>query len=155
MGAVESSAAIATLEHASTLANSSARSSKFNTFSLALAVIFLNAVGNLSLAWGMRHMTETMSLNPLGYLRAMLNPYVTLGIVLLILWLLTRMALLSWADLSFVLPLTGVGYILAALLGKFFLNESITPVHWFGIVLIFAGTAFVGSTDQRTRGAER
>ena len=98
----------------------------------------------------MRHLSQRVSVNPLDYLRAMLNPYVAIGIVLLILWLLTRMALLSWADLSFVLPLTGVGYILAAVFGKLFLAETITYVHWMGTVLIFAGTALVGSTDQRT-----
>jgi len=40
----------------------------------------------------------------LGYVAAMLNPYVALGMTLLIVWLLTRMALTEWADLSFVLP---------------------------------------------------
>ena len=98
----------------------------------------------------MKHVGE-VALNPADYLRAMLNPYVALGIVLLSLWLLTRMALLSWADLSFVLPITGVGYVLAALLGILFLNETITHVHWAGTFLIFAGTALVGSTSQRTR----
>ena len=83
----------------------------------------------------------------------MLNPFVALGIVLLILWVLTRMALLSWADLSFVLPLTGVGYILAALLGRVFLNESVSGAHWLGAFLIFAGTAVVGSTPQQTHSA--
>ena len=126
-----------------------APASKIKIFVLAFAVILFNAVGNLSLAWGMKHVAE-VSLDPLGYLRAMLNPYVALGIVLLSLWLLTRMALLSWADLSFVLPLTGVGYVLAALLGTLFLNESITRIHWAGTLLIFAGTAMVGSTSQRT-----
>jgi uncharacterized membrane protein len=58
---------------------------------------------------------------------------------------------LSWADLSFVLPLTGLGYILAAVFGKVFLHESITSAHWIGTLLIFAGTAMVGSTDQRTQ----
>ncbi len=98
----------------------------------------------------MRHISETVGLDPLGYIRAMLNPYVAGGIVLLILWLLTRMTLLSWADLSFVLPLTSLGYILAAVFGRLFLNESISPVHWTGTILIFAGTAMVGATDQRT-----
>lgn len=124
--------------------------SKLKIFVLAFAVILFNAVGNLSLAWGMKHV-EQVSLNPLEYLRAMLDPYVAFGIVLLSLWLLTRMALLSWADLSFVLPLTGVGYVLAALLGTVFLNESITNIHWAGTLLIFLGTAMVGSTNQRTR----
>jgi drug/metabolite transporter (DMT)-like permease len=118
---------------------------------LLLAVVFFNALGNLSLAWGMRHVPEAMALNPLGYLRAMLNPYVALGIVLLVCWLLSRMTLLSWADLSFVLPLTGLGYILAAVFGKLFLGELVTPTHWFGTILICAGTAMVGSTDQQTR----
>jgi uncharacterized membrane protein len=126
------------------------KTSKLKTLLLVLAVVFFNAVGNLSLAWGMRHFAEAVSLNPFGYVRAMLNPFVAIGIVLLIFWLLTRMTLLSWADLSFVLPLTGVGYILAAVLGKVFLHESITSAHWIGTFLIFAGTAVVGSTDQRT-----
>jgi drug/metabolite transporter (DMT)-like permease len=115
-------------------------------------VIVFNAAGNLALAWGMRHISDVVSLNPVGYVRAMLNPFVALGIVLLILWMLTRMALLSWADLSFVLPLTGLGYILAAVLGRVFLNESITAGHWIGTVLIFSGTAIVGSTDRQTHG---
>lgn len=127
------------------------RASKLRILTFVLAIIVLNALGNLALAWGMRHMPETVALDPLGYIRAMLNPFVALGIALLILWLLTRMALLSWADLTFVMPLTGVGYILTALLGKFFLNESISNVHWLGTLLIVAGTAIVGSTDQRTQ----
>ena len=115
-----------------------------------LAVVLFNAVGNLSLAWGMRHVTQSMGLNPLSYVKAMANPYVAAGILMLVLWMLTRMALLSWADLSFVLPLTGIGYILAAVFGKFFLGETIVASHWIGTVLIFAGTAMVGSTDQQT-----
>jgi uncharacterized membrane protein len=60
------------------------------------------------------------------------------------------MALLSWADLSFVLPVTGTAYVLAAVLGKVFLHESITSAHWLGIFLISAGTAMVGSTNRKT-----
>ena len=98
----------------------------------------------------MKHTAEALSLDPLGYVRAMLNPFVALGICLLVLWLLTRMALLSWADLTFVLPLTAFGYILAAVLGKFYLHELITPVRWLGTLLIFSGTALVGATNPRT-----
>ncbi len=122
---------------------------RIHTFLLLLAVVLFNALGNLSLAWGMRHVSP-MALNPVDYIRAMANPYVAIGIVLLICWLLARMALLSWADLSFVLPLTGVGYILAAVFGNWFLGETVTPAHWIGTILIFAGTAMVGSTNQRT-----
>jgi len=115
-----------------------------------MAVIFFNSLGNLALAWGMKHATETVGLNPMAYLRVMLNPAVVAGILLLICWLLTRMTLLSWADLSFVLPLTSLGYVMAAVLGKLFLNEVIAPEHWLGVGLIFVGTALVGTTQSKT-----
>ena len=119
-------------------------------FTLVFGVICLNALGNLSLAWGMKHSGESVSLNPLSFLRVMLDPAVATGILLLILWLLSRMTLLSWADLSFVLPLTSLGYVLAAVFGKVFLNETVTGTHWVGTGLIFLGTTIVGTTDSRT-----
>lgn len=100
----------------------------------------------------MRH-TDIVGVNPVDYLRAMLNPFVAFGIVLLVFWLLTRMALLSWADLSFVVPITSVGYIFSAILGVWFLAEVVSPVHWLGTLLIFAGTTLVGSTRPATRSA--
>ena len=123
---------------------------RFRIFALVLGVICLNALGNLSLAWGMKHSRESVGLNPLSFLRVMLDPAVAAGILLLILWLLSRMTLLSWADLSFVLPLTSLGYVLAAVFGKFFLNETVTGAHWIGTGLIFLGTTIVGTTDSKT-----
>lgn len=127
--------------------------SKFRTLALVLTVVLLNSVGNVLLAWGMRHIDTQVSVNPLDYIRAMVNPFVASGIVLLILWLLTRMALLSWADLSFVLPLTGLGYILTAVFGKYILSENIPVSHWLGTLLIFGGTAMVGTTRHHTNPA--
>ena len=123
---------------------------RFRIFALVFGVICFNALGNLLLAWGMKHSGETVSLNPLSFVRVMLEPAVAGGILLLILWLLSRMTLLSWADLSFVLPLTSLGYVLAAVFGKFFLNETVTGAHWIGTGLIFLGTAIVGTTDSKT-----
>jgi uncharacterized membrane protein len=98
----------------------------------------------------MKHFSQVLSANPLLYLRAMLNPFVALGIAALVLGLLTRMALFSVADLSFVLPLTATGYIFSTLLGKFFLAEQVTLGGWLGTILIFLGTTLVVSTSQKT-----
>ena len=129
---------------------SAAGRGKLKTFILAFAVIILNAVGNLSLAWGMKHLSERLGWNPLGYIHAVVDPFVAVGIALLILWLLTRMALMSWADLSFAVPLTAVGYVLVAVLGALFLDEAVSPKHWVGTILIFAGAALVGTTTHQT-----
>jgi len=131
------------------------RATKAKTLWLALLVILLNASGNLSLTLGMRSLPDKMSANPLDFIRAMFHPLVALGIVLLIFWLLTRMALFSWADLSFVVPVTAVGYILAAVLGHFFLGETVTFTNWLGTFLIFFGTAFVGATKPLTTECEQ
>jgi len=110
-------------------------------------VIVSQPLGNLSLTVGMKHRALE---SPIDYLAAIFSPYVAMGIALLIVWLLSRMALLSWADLSYVLPLTAVGYIITAAIGRWVLNEQISTARWSGTLLIVAGTALVGMTDERT-----
>src|SRR5271170_3699241 len=127
-----------------------ASAAALKTCSVLLLFLALKAAGNSSMAWGMKQVPEKMSMDPALYLRAMLNPFVALGIAALILALLTRMALLSLADLSFVLPVTAVGYVIAVFLGKVFLHEAVTRQRWLGTLLIFAGAALVGSTSRNT-----
>ncbi len=110
----------------------------------------LKAAGNSSMAFGMKMVPEKMSMNPALYLHAMLNPFVAFGVLALVLALLTRMALLSLADLSFVLPVTAIGYVIAVAIGKFALHETVTPQRWLGTMLIFAGALAVGSTARKT-----
>ncbi len=120
------------------------------TYSILLFFLALKAAGNSWMAWGMKQIPERMSMNPALYLRAMLNPFVAMGVAALILALLTRMALFSLADLSFVLPVTAVGYVVAVFLGKVLLDETVTRQRWLGALLIFAGAALVGSTSRNT-----
>lgn len=122
------------------------------TYFLLLLFLALRAFGNLALAWGAKHLPRTLAADPMVYLRSMLDPYVAIGIVLLMVALPVRLALLSVADLSFVLPTTAVGYVLAAVLGKVFLHETVTVQGWLAVALIFGGAAVVGSTPQSTTG---
>ena len=120
------------------------------TYSLLAAFVVLRAFGNLALAFGTKNFPESLALNPLSYLRAMLSPFVAAGVAMLILAMLIRMAVLGLADLSFVLPLTAIGYVFAALLGRFILHEEVSPQRWLGTALILIGVALVGSTPQNT-----
>jgi uncharacterized membrane protein len=106
-----------------------------------IIVVLSNAFGNFFLDRGMRNRTTSTIAE---YVAAIFNSWVMLGIVLLVVWLLTRMALLSWADLSYVLPVTSLGYVASILLGRFFLNEHVSPLRWAGTLLIVAGTVLVG-----------
>lgn len=118
---------------------------------LTLVVILSNVLGNFSLSLGMKASTvAAASADIMPYVRAFFSPMVLLGVSLLILWMLSRMALMSWADLSFVLPITSIGYVISAMMGKFFLNEHISSQRWAGTLLIVGGMALVSFTPART-----
>jgi uncharacterized membrane protein len=114
---------------------------RIKTWICATVVVLSNVFGNFFLKRGMPASLPT----PLAYIAALFQPWVALGVLLLITWMLARMTLLSWADLSYVLPVTSIGYVLVALVGKLFLHEEISLKRWAGIVLIMAGVALVGA----------
>jgi uncharacterized membrane protein len=107
----------------------------------AAVVVASNVSGNFFLKAGM----PAELAGPLDYVTVLFRPTVALGVVLLILWLASRMALLSWADLSYVLPVTSVNYVLVALAGTLLLHEHISARRWTGIGLIMAGVALVSA----------
>ena len=56
-------------------------------------------------------------------------------------------SILSYADLTFVLPFTALTYVLNAILAPLMLNETVTPTRWAGVLLIAAGVALVGLSE--------
>ncbi len=127
----------------------------FKTRILTLVVILANVLGNLALSFGMKARALAESPTIVNYVRAFFSPVVLLGVSLLILWLLSRMALMSWADLSFVLPITSLGYVLSAMVGHWFLAEQVTSRRWAGTLLIVAGTLLVSFTPHKTKSEQR
>ncbi|HYO84201.1 MAG TPA: hypothetical protein VES20_22540 [Bryobacteraceae bacterium] len=109
---------------------------------LTVVVIVTNVAGNALLSAGMKGAGSMLD--------AVLHPFVLLGVVLLTLWTLSRTALMSWADLSYVLPVTASGYILTAVVGAAFLGESVTLQRWGATLLIVAGIALAGTTQPKT-----
>src|ERR1035441_4354792 len=85
----------------------------------------------------------------------LLNPWIGLGILLLIGFFVSYLPALSWADLTYVLPATSLSYILMVLLAKFLLHEHVTLWRWMGVALIVTGVGFVASGPEGTPGAHR
>jgi drug/metabolite transporter (DMT)-like permease len=123
---------------------------RWKTPTFAAIVIFNNVLGNLLLKWGMDH-SSAITASPLSYLRAIFNPWASLGICLLIVWMLSKMFLLSWADLSYVLPVTAFGYVINAALGRLFLGEHVTAARWAGTLFIMAGVILVGLGNPHSK----
>jgi uncharacterized membrane protein len=112
------------------------------TWLFVFLVVVSNTVGNLLLGIGMKQPSPSL-------LASLLNLWVVAGIALLIFWTLTRMTLLSWADLSYVLPVTSIGYVLNAILARIFLHETLSWERWAGTALITAGTVLTGLGRSR------
>jgi drug/metabolite transporter (DMT)-like permease len=117
---------------------------------LVLVVIITNVLGNVSLSRGMHQVGRIVSASPLDYLKAFANPWTILGICILVIWMLTDLALLSRADLSFVLPVTASAYVLVATGGHFILHDHISRARWIGIILITLGVILAEETPDRT-----
>ncbi|MHB1838819.1 MAG: EamA family transporter [Acidobacteriaceae bacterium] len=111
---------------------------------LVLGAVMVGAsVGDTFLSKGMKQVGPVSLHHLAGLLIAMKNPWVFSGIAFLILFFASYLTALSWADLTFVLPATGFGYVIIALLSKFWLRETISPARWLGIALITLGVGFV------------
>jgi drug/metabolite transporter (DMT)-like permease len=120
---------------------------------ILLAVMLTASVGDTLLSRGMAQIGP-VDLHHLPLLwHALFNPFIASGIVLLIGFFACYMSALSWADLTFVMPATAFGYVVVALLSRFWLHEHLSLSRWAGIVLIVCAVGFVAGGPSRTEHA--
>ena len=120
------------------------------TLVLVLIAVLIGGTGHVLLSKGMKtvgDLTEAPS-SMVGamILRAVSSPWLLLGVALQATFFVMYLALLSRANVSQVLPLTAIVYIVVALLARLLLAEPVTPARWAGIVLIAAGAVLVSRT---------
>ena len=70
--------------------------------------------------------------------------------LLLIIFFVLYAVLLSWADLSFVLPASSFGYVLNVALAHYLLLEPVSMSRWFGTMLISIGVVVVSMTSTQS-----
>ena len=123
----------------------------FRKYLVLAGVTLCSSIGDSLLSRGMKQVGN-ISLNHLpDAILAVLNPSVALGILLLLGFFASYMTALSWADLTYVLPATSLGYVLVALIARFVLHEQITSLRWIGVALIACGVGFVAGGPELTR----
>jgi len=115
-----------------------------------IGVTVFGSTGDAMLSHGMKQI-GSISLHDLPVLFvAILNPWVAVGILLLLAFFAAYMNALSWADLTYVLPASSLGYVVLALTARFVLHEQVSPLRWIGIVLISGGVGFVAGGPALT-----
>jgi len=112
-----------------------------------LLVVFSDAVANIANRQGMKQVGEMTVCRPqqvLPLLRRLLtNRLLGLGILFMAIAFFLFLALLSWANLSFVLPATSIGYAVNTLGARFILREKVTAHRWIGTVFICVGMMLI------------
>ncbi|MGH9851194.1 MAG: bacteriohopanetetrol glucosamine biosynthesis glycosyltransferase HpnI [Blastocatellia bacterium] len=116
------------------------------TFLLMCSLIACSSLGEVLSAKGMQKVGD-VSFRPKALLKALgrmfRNPYLIAGVFCLALSFFSFISLLSYADLSFVVPLTAVGYITNTIGARFLLKERISKERWIGTLLVTFGVTLI------------
>lgn len=126
---------------------------QLKTFVMILVMIIFGPLGNVLLGMGMKHINaggsgagHVLHLIP----QAIATGTIWLGIASLITFFVANILVLSWADYSFVQPAASLAYLVVALMSRFILHETVTPLRWAGVAIICIGVAVIGRTPART-----
>lgn len=117
-----------------------------NIVSLGI-IIFAGTGGELAVTRTMKSIGEVHSFSPVNLFRVMIRAFrsgwMWLGLGLMALSFFALLMLLSWENVSFVVPVTALSYVLGAFGGKFILGERIEARRWIGVVLVCLGVLLV------------
>jgi len=121
------------------------------TYALLASMVFFSSLGNVLLSRGMKQTGEIVDFSPAAlastFVKTFTNGSIWLGILSLLVFFVSYLLLLSWADFSYVQPASAIGYAFVAVLGYFMLGEFVSPMRWAGVLVICLGVALVGRTE--------
>ena len=121
------------------------------TFLLLCLLIAGSSLGEILSAKGMQQVGD-VSFRPRALFgaiwRMIRNPFLIAGVACLAVSFFSFISLLSYADLSFVVPLTAVSYTTNTLGARFFLGERISKERWMGTLMVAFGVALVSISDK-------
>ena len=122
----------------------------FRKYVVLAGVTVFAVAGDSMLSHGMKQVGNISIHHLRSVFAAVANPWVAIGILFLLGFFATYTNALSWADLTYVMPATALGYVLLALVARFVLPEHISPMRWIGIALITSGVGFVAGGPALT-----
>ena len=110
-------------------------------------IIVVGTGGELCLGRAMRETGELEKFRPAAVLsllgRALRIKWIWIGVAMMATAFFSLLLLLSFEDVSFVVPVTALSYLVGALGGIFFLGERVSWQRWIGIALVCVGVTLV------------
>jgi drug/metabolite transporter (DMT)-like permease len=116
-------------------------------FCLFFLIIVSGTGGELCVSRAMRGMGEMHDFRPLSILkfvvRGLKQPWMWVGVTMMALGFFSLLTILSFRDVSFVVPVSALSYAAGAFGAKGFLGERISGNRWIGIAVVCVGVTIV------------
>lgn len=116
-------------------------------FLLLTLVVVTSVMGELMITRAMKRIGEIHDFRPLALLRTLGRGFragwLPGGIAMMAVSFFSFLAVLSAANVSFVVPATAVTYVLNTLGARLFLREKVSARRWMGAILVTVGVALV------------
>ena len=110
-------------------------------------IVVAGTGGELCLSRAMKSIGEIHDLRPQSLLRfigqAIRLPWLWAGVSLMALGFFSLLAILSFLEVSFVVPVSALSYAAGAFGAKLFLGERISRHRWMGIAVVTIGVTLV------------
>jgi drug/metabolite transporter (DMT)-like permease len=110
-------------------------------------IVVAGTGGELCVSRAMKSIGEVHDFRPQALLRFVLQalrlPWMWVGVGLMSLGFFSLLAILSFREVSFVVPFSALSYAVGALGAKAFLGERITRHRWLGIAIVTLGVTLV------------
>ncbi len=114
---------------------------------LFFLIVVAGTAGELCVSRAMKSIGEVHDFRPKSILSFVLQslrlPWMWLGIALMSLGFFSLLAILSFQEVSFVVPVSALSYAAGAFGAKAFLGEHINRNRWIGIAVVCIGVTIV------------
>ncbi len=121
------------------------------TWFAVMVMVLSDSIGDILLSKGMKQVGEVEFKRSPELIklvrRAIINPYLGLGVFCMAIAFFMFISLLSWSDLSFVMPMTALGYVVSVLGAGYFLQEKVSSGRLFGTMFICIGVALISASE--------
>jgi drug/metabolite transporter (DMT)-like permease len=119
----------------------------FEFILLMFFIVVFGTVGEIFVSRAMKEHGEVKDFRPRALiaviLRALRVKWMWLGVGMMAIGFFSLLAVFSFANVSFVVPVTALSYVVGAVGGSFFLGERVNKQRWIGILLVCAGVVLV------------
>jgi drug/metabolite transporter (DMT)-like permease len=114
---------------------------------LFFLIVVAGTAGELSVSRAMKSVGEVHDFRPRSILRFVLQSFrlrwMWVGIALMTLAFFSLLAILSFRQVSFVVPISALSYVAGAFGAQLFLRERINRNRWIGIAIVCLGVTIV------------